>query len=122
MLVNPVEQVWRKPCSRAPTLQRGSRVGDGRESRARPCRADGWRTPGEEIIRERVRLERAAGFARHDEQRARGIEAVRERRDLIGLGCIRALVRNPGQRSRTTRRQHFGPEAGAAHAEEQHGG
>src|SRR5260370_24044495 len=66
----------------------GAGIGDGDEARSDLRRADRLLGAREEILFEDVRLERGAGFARHDEERARRIDAALEGADLRGIGGI----------------------------------
>ena len=80
--------------------------------------ADGVGDPLEKIVRQNVRLGRAAGLARYDEQGLAEIEVGFERLDLRRHGRIENAQARPAAFVSERRRQHFGAEAGAAHAEE----
>ena len=69
-------------------LQLRPGIGDGNEVRSRPFVADRSLRALEEILLEDIRLERAAGFARHDEERARRIDLALDRADLRRIGRI----------------------------------
>ena len=65
-----------------------ARIGDGDEVFPGLCRADNLLHALEEILLEDVRLERAAGLARHDKNCFREIEFRLKRLDLRRVGGI----------------------------------
>ena len=98
-------------------LQRRAGIGDGDEAMAGLVLADGLGDAIEEIILHHVRLGGAAGFAGDDEQRVGEIDRILHRAHLRGIGGIEHMQFREAGFLRKGFRQHFRPEARAAHAE-----
>src|SRR5206468_2421482 len=75
--------------------------------------------PVVEILLIDIRFERAARFARYDEQRPRQVDGLLDAADLRWIGRIDDLeARETGPVAKAFS-QHLGAEAGAAHPEQQ---
>ena len=94
----------------------GSVIGD--EMLAGLVRADGLGYAIEEILLEDVRLERAAGFARHDENRLRDIDCGFDGLDLRGIGGIEHVKFGEAGDIAERELEDFDAEARSAHAEQ----
>ena len=73
----------------------------------------------EEVVHQNVRLERAAGFRRHDHQRLAQIERRFGRRNLRRIGAVEHVKLRPSRLAPECLGENFRREARAAHAEEQ---
>ena len=71
-----------------------------------------------EILLEDIGFERAARFAGDDEQGARNVDHAVEMADLCRIGRVEHVQTRQARASAKGLRQHFGAEAGAAHAEQ----
>ena len=114
---NPKRNVA-EPIAFGDLLQLRSRIGDGDEPRSRLVGADRPFRALEEVLLQDIRLERAAGLARHDEKRSGGIDLALDGSDLRRIGRVehqklRAAVLTPERLGK-----HLRPETRSAHAEE----
>src|SRR5205814_7472640 len=77
-----------EPISLRLLFQPGARIGDSDESTAGFLLTDGLLHPLEEVLLEDVRLERRAGLAGDDEQRACEVDLPLEGADLPRIGRV----------------------------------
>ena len=89
------KKTWAELVALGDLLQRGAGIGDRDEMPPGLLFAHRLTHPFEEVLLEDVGLERAAGLARHDEQRARRVDPALECFDLGRVGRSRA----PGARA-----------------------
>ena len=98
-------------------LQRRAGIGHRDEAVAGLVLADRLRHAIVEIILHRVRLGGAAGFAGDDEQRLLDVDCLLHRTHLRRIGGVEHAQFGKARLLREGLRQHFRPEARAAHAE-----
>ena len=95
-----------EPIALGDRLQLRPGIGDGDEPRSRFVGADRSLRALEEILLQDIRLERAAGLARHDEESSGRIDLAFDRSDLRGIGRVEHQTardgRFDGRRSRRT--------------------
>ena len=92
-------------------------IGYGNELPSRLIRADCVADPLEKVVSQNIGLRGTARFARYDEQGLGEIEIGFERLDLRRDSRIKNAQARPAAAVTESRRQHFGAETGAAHAE-----
>ncbi len=100
-------------------LDRGARIGDRDEMRCRFGLAERLLGALEEILLEDVGFERAARFARDDEQRPLQVDRAFDAADLRRIGRVDDLQSREARPAAKALRQHLGAEARSAHAEQQ---
>jgi hypothetical protein len=98
-------------------LHRRAGIGNGDEMPPGLLLAHRLTHPFKEVLLQDIGLERAAGFARHDEQRARRVDPVLKLPDLCRVGRIEHQELGRKGLAAEGLREHLGTEAGAAHAE-----
>src|SRR5206468_11526144 len=96
-----------------------ARVGDRGEVTAGALGTDRPPDAIEEVLQEDVRLERGAGLARHDEERAGHVDPALDRADLSRVGRVEDEELRIAGDATESRPENLRTEARAAHAEHQ---
>src|SRR5207302_6025381 len=101
-------------------FERRAGVGDSDEALWRLARADGLSCPLEEILLEDVGLQRAARFARYQEQCPREVDPGFQLPDLCGVGRVEDVQLWKFGLAAKGFAEDLGTEARSAHAEQRH--
>ncbi len=113
------EEDLAEPVGLGDLLEPRARIGDRDESAARALRPDDLPGALEEVLLEDVRLERAPGLRRDDEERLRDVHLPLERPDLGGIGGVEHEHLGESVDPAERLLQHLGAEARASHAEQE---
>ncbi len=108
-----------EPIALGDLLQLRAGIGDGDEARSRLARRRPPLRALEEILLQDIRLERAAGLARHDEERSGRIDRAFDGPDLRRIGRIEHQQLGAAGLLPERLGQHLRSEARSAHAEKQ---
>ena len=95
-------------------------IGDRDETLPRFGRAHNLLHALEKVLLENIRLKRAAGFARHDENRLRQINLALDRANFRRIGGIEDVDLRKARDFAERQLQHFDAQARSAHAQKQH--